>query len=343
MKLAIIGMNPYYESDRVLYEALKKGHEAVFLSKRNIVETTFFNKGKFGIFFSVPTIEEQIKFPENFPDQKPLLIKPPKELSPLKQSKNLLGVTKESRIENLYDIGYFDAFLFREISKTLEWSTILAHYLLAHGKTLVDEKIGIEMYYKSKHGTFYKTSTHNYPYAKTFAVTSKHSLLPLLDHVTYPLIVKKSESSKGKGVYKCTSKTEVLDLLQTENLKVGELLFQEFIDYRGDVRVFVVGDKILGAMRREPKEGQWKGNVAQGADAYPVEISEEVKKLALDVVKLQNAEIRGVDIMLPKSGPVLIETNSAPQFRGFESSTGVNVGKEIVEYIEQKHAKVSGN
>jgi RimK family alpha-L-glutamate ligase len=163
----------------------------------------------------------------------------------------------------------------------------------------------------------------------------------MLDQVSYPLIVKKSVSSKGKGVFKCTTKNDVLELLHSENLDVGDLLFQECIDYLGDVRVFVVGQKILGAMRREPQEGQWKGNVAQGANAYPIEISDEVRQLALDVVNLQNAELRGVDIMLPKSGPVLIETNSAPQFKGFESSTGVNVGKEIVEYIEQKYAKLS--
>lgn len=335
-------MNPYFESDRVLYEALKNGHKAVFLSKRNIIETTFFNNGKFGIFFTPPTVEEQIKFSESFPDIKPITLEVSPELAPTIFSKTFLGGQKK-KVSKFYDITYFDAFLFREIAKTLEWSTILANYLLASGKTVVDEKIGTEMYYKSKHGTFYKTSTQGYPYAKTFAVTSKISLLPMLGLVSYPLIVKKSESSKGKGVYKCDSKAEVLELLRSEGLKVGELLFQEFVDYRGDVRVFVVGNKILGAMRREPKEGQWKGNIAQGADAYPVEISAEVKKLALDVVKLQNAEIRGVDIMLPKTGPVLIETNSAPQFRGFESSTGVNVGKEIVEYIERKHAKVSSS
>lgn len=342
MKLAIIGMNPYYESDRILYEALKRGHEAVFLSKRRIVETNFFNDGKFGVFFTPPTIEEQIKFPEVFTDTQPISINPGKDFQATIEQKGLLG-KKNTVVKNHYDLNYFDAFLFREIAKTLEWSTILANFLLSHNKTLVDEKIGKEMYYKSKHGTFYKTSSDGYPYAKTFAVTSEASLLPILDYMKYPLIVKKSESSKGKGVFKCSSKNDVLELLRAEDLKVGELLFQECIDYMGDVRVFVVGKKILGAMRREPQAGQWKGNVAQGADAYPIDISPDVQKLALDVVRLQNAEIRGVDIMLPKSGPVLIETNSAPQFRGFEASTGVNVAKEIVTYLEDKHAKLSNS
>ena len=118
-------------------------------------------------------------------------------------------------------------------------------------------------------------------------------------------------------------------------------MFQECIDYRGDVRIFVVGNKVLGAMRREPQEGQWKGNVAQGAKASPVEIADDIQKLALDIVKLQNSEIIGVDVMMPKSGPVIIETNRAPQFKGFESSTGVNVAKEIISYVEQKYASIS--
>ncbi|MCC7303949.1 RimK family alpha-L-glutamate ligase [bacterium] len=340
MKLAIIGMNPYYESDRILYEALKKGHEAVYLSKRRIVETNFFNDGNFGVYFTVPKVDEQMNSEANFPDNRPLVLNPDSSFNPTKVTKGILG-SKKTPIKDLFDITYFDAFLFREVSKTLEWSTILANFLLSHNKTLVDEKIGSEMYYKSKHGTFYKTSLDHYPYAKTFTITSKTSLYTMLEHISYPFIVKRSESSKGKGVYKVESKQELFSLLEDENLKVGDLLFQEFIQYSGDIRVFVVGQKILGAMRREPKAGQWKGNVAQGADAYPVEISDEVKKLALDVVKLQNAELRGVDIMLPNSGPVLIETNSAPQFRGFEAATGVNVGKEIVEYIEQKYAKLS--
>lgn len=341
MKLAIIGMNPYYESDRILYEALKSGHEAVFLSKRRIIETNIFNGGKFGIYFSIPTRAEQIKFEENFPDITPLELKLTKEYNATIEKKRLLGGKKEVEVQALYDIKYFDAFLFRELTKTLEWSTIFANYLLSHSKTLVDEKVGRGMYYISKHGTFYQASEDGFPYAKTFAITSPASLLIMLDQVSYPLIVKKSISSKGKGVFRCTTKNDVLNLLKDENLKVGDLLFQEYIDYSGDVRVFVVGNKILGAMRREPQVGQWKGNVAQGANAYPVEITDEVRKLALDVVRLQHAEIRGVDIMLPKSGPVLIETNSAPQFKAFESSTGVNVAKEIVQYIEEKHAKLS--
>ncbi|WKZ24347.1 MAG: RimK family alpha-L-glutamate ligase [Candidatus Dojkabacteria bacterium] len=343
MKLAIIGRNPYYESDRILYEALKRGHEAVFLSKNRIVETTLFNGGAFGIYFTVPSIEEQIKFEEQFPDWKPITLAPPQEFLAKYEKKNLLGKVTLTPTTKFYDIRYFDAFLFREIAKTLEWSTILANYLLSYKKTVVDEKIGKGMYYKSKHGTFYKASTDGFPYVKSVAAISKQMLSDILDYLSYPIIVKKSESSKGLGVFKCTSKNDVFSLLEEEKLAVSEVLVQELVDYRGDIRVFVVGDEILGAMRREPQAGQWKGNVAQGADAYPIEIDNSIQQLALGVVKAQDAEIRGVDIMLPKSGPVLIETNSAPQFQGFEKATGVNVGQKIVEYIEKKHEKLSNS
>jgi ribosomal protein S6--L-glutamate ligase len=340
MKIAIIGLNPYFESDRVLYEALKKGHEVVYLSKRHIVESNFFNGGKFGIFFKVPTIKEQYKSEKMFTDVRPIILKPPKELNPTYETKGMLGKKVVSATE-LFDINYFDVVLVREITKTLEWATILVNYLLSHNKVVVDQKIGEEMYYKSKHGTFYKASMAGFPYARTFAVISKKMLSTILQYVSYPLIVKKSVSSKGKGVYKCTSKHEVYQLIEEESLKVGDLLFQEMVDYQGDIRVFVLGNKVLGAMRREPQAGQWKGNVAQGAIAYPIDIDNSIRQMALDVVAMQHAELIGVDIMMPKTGPIIIETNRAPQFQGFEAATGVNVAKEIVTYLEEKYAKIS--
>jgi len=336
MKFAILGTKPYYESDRILYEALKTGHEAIFLPKGNIIQTTYFNNGKFGIFFKPPTIERQVNNIDNLKDLSPILLAPNKNLAPIREKRNLLGKSKPTVVSNLFSILYFDAILLREMSKTLEFTSIIGSHLTSHSKVLVEQKIGSQIFYRSKHGTFYNTSSHGYPYPKSFAVTSKRALLSMLDYVNYPVIVKKSISSKGLGVYKCNTKEEVLSLIAIEDLKLSELLIQETIKYNGDIRVFVVGNKILGAMRREPQKGQWKGNVAQGAMAYPVELTIEQRKLALDVVKLQNSEVSGVDIMTPKTGPVLIETNRAPQFHGFEESMGINVAKEIVEYIDKR-------
>lgn len=340
MKIAVIGLKPYYESDRLVAEALKMGHKAIYLSKKKIVETSFFND--FGIYFTPPGKEEQVFDPHNFTDVNPIILNPDSSFSPERTKKGLLSSSVE-KIPDLYDLSYFDAVIFREISKTLEWATIIANYMLVKNKVVVDEKIGTEMYYKTKLGTFYKSATNNFPYPKSFAVISKPMMIKMLNLVSYPIIVKVTESSKGKGVFKFGSKQEVLDFFEYEKHKIKDCMFQECIDYNGDIRVFVVGDKILGAMRREPQAGQWKGNVAQGAKASPIEISEEVRKMALEIVKLQKSELVGVDIMMPKTGPVIIETNRAPQFKGFEASTGVNVAKEIITYLEEKHAKISGN
>jgi len=340
MKIAVIGLKPYYETDRIVYEGLKMGHEVVFLSKKNIVQTTFF--GEFGIYFKVPTQEEQANKSERFKELSPIIIKPDSSLQPKMKQKTLLG-QKDVIISELFDIRYFNIVIIREISRTLEWSTILANYLIEHKKAVIDQKIGTEMYYKSKLGTLYKASTNGFPYPKSFAVVSKDALITMLKYVTFPVIVKVIESSKGLGVFKFQSKQEVLDFFEFEGHKVKECMIQEVINYNGDIRVFVVGNKILGAMRREPQAGQWKGNVAQGAKAFPVEISEEIKKISLDIVKLQNSEIIGVDIMLPPTGPVIIETNRAPQFQGFESSTGVNVAHEIIIYATEKFSKISSS
>lgn len=336
-RIAIIGMNPYYESDRILYEALKAGYETQYISKRNIVETSYFGDGnEFNVFYTPPKVDEQIKDIANFPDIKPIVIKPTDVKTPLFEEKSLFGV-KNSAIPNLFDIRFFDIFIFREISKTLEWATVLASYLLSQGKTVIDQKIGTEMYYKSKIGTFYKAISSNFPYAKTICAVSNSMVKKLLPYLKYPVIVKVMESSKGLGVYKMNSRDEILDFFENSEHTAKDCMIQECVDFRGDIRIFVVGNRVLGAMRREPQEGQWKGNVAQGAKASPYPLTEELEKMALDIVKLQNSEIIGVDVMLPKTGPVIIETNRAPQFAGFESSTGVNVARAIVDYAISKH------
>jgi len=290
----------------------------------------------------VPTKEEQMNNAKNFPDFKPITIKPDVSFSPKVEKKGIFG-KKEAVVEDLFDIRHFDIVIMREISKTLEWSTVMANYLIAQNKAVIDQKIGTEMYYKSKIGTFYKAKTTGFPYPKSFVVVSKSALTKMLDLIAFPVIVKVMESSKGRGVFKFQTKQEVQDFFEYEGKKVKECMIQEVINYNGDIRIFVVGDKVLGAMRREPQAGQWKGNVAQGAKAYPVEISEEIKKMALDIVKLQNSEIIGVDVMMPPEGPVIIETNRAPQFQGFESATGVNVAKEIVNYATDKFSKLSNS
>lgn len=334
MRIAVIGLKPYYESDRVVIEGLKKGHEVVFLSKKNIVITSFLG-GEFGIYFTPPSAKEQFSGKAPLDGVKALKINPGSEYQAKITKKGLFG-NKEEAVKDLYDIRYFDVVLMREISKTVEWSTIIANYLLKNNKVVVDQKIGTDMYYKTKLGTYYKATTNGFPYPKSFAAVSKEMMIRMLDYVNYPLIVKITESSKGLGVYKFNNKSEVLDFFEYEGKKVKDCMFQECLDYKGDIRVFVVGNKVLGAMRREPQQGQWKGNVAQGAKAYPVEISEEIKKMAIDIVKLQNSEIIGVDVMMPNNSPYIIETNRAPQFHGFEGSTGVNVGKAIIEYLEEK-------
>jgi ribosomal protein S6--L-glutamate ligase len=278
--------------------------------------------------------------PELFSEVETLKLKPEETYCPKKTISTLLG-KKETIIPDLFDLRYFDVIIFREIAKTLEWATIIANYMLTNGKIVIDEKIGTEMYYKTKLGTFYKASMNNFPYPKSFAVVAMPMMRKMLSHLSYPIIVKVTESSKGKGVFKFSSLQEIEEFFQYEGHKVKECMFQEVVDYKGDIRVFVVGDKVLGAMRREPQEGQWKGNVAQGAKASPIEISDELKKMAIDVVKLQKSEIIGVDIMMPSKGPVIIESNRAPQFKGFESSTGVNVAAEIISYVEEKYARLS--
>lgn len=342
MKLAILGGIKkgavYYEAERILYEALKAGHEAVFLSKSCVLQTDLFG-GKFEAYFKPPTIAEQFQTAELFSDVKPLRIRPDPEQYGLKVPSKTLGfISSTKTLPDWYKMTYFDAILVREVGKTLEWTYTLLNYLAGEGTTIVDHKLSEQLNTTSKIVTFYKFSRAGWPYPRSISLAAHRHLKEVLELVTFPVIVKKSNSSQGRGVYRCQNAEEVQALFKNNpDIVIRDCLIQEYIDFPGDIRVFVVGNEILGAMRRTPQAGQWKGNVHQGALAEPYEINSEIRELVETVLSdPHRSEILGVDVMLGKNGPVIIETNRSPQFAGFEQSTGINVAGKIIEYIANK-------
>jgi gamma-F420-2:alpha-L-glutamate ligase len=111
------------------------------------------------------------------------------------------------------------------------------------------------------------------------------------------------------------------------------LLLQEFIENsKGkDIRVFVVGRKVIGAMMRISKKG-FKSNFHQGGFVKPYEVDEKLEKIALSASNALNLEIAGVDVLIDHDGYKICEVNSSPGYEAFEMSTGVNIPKKILEY-----------
>lgn len=159
--------------------------------------------------------------------------------------------------------------------------------------------------------------------------------------IGFPAVVKIMAGSYGKGVYQVTSKSRFVDFIDfAHGINTDEaIIVQEYIDTHPgeDLRVFVVGGKVLGAMKRSAKDGSFKANISRGGEGVAYELTPQIEKIALKVCKSLELEVAGVDLLFGKDGFLVCEANSAPGFKGFEQATGINVAKAIIDYALTKY------
>lgn len=152
-----------------------------------------------------------------------------------------------------------------------------------------------------------------------------------------PLVIKILEGTQGKGVVLAeTSKAaeSVIDAFRSLN---ANILIQEFIKEAGgaDIRCFVIGDKVVSAMKRQAKEGEFRSNLHRGGVAEKIKITPQERQVAVQAAKVLGLRVAGVDMLRSNHGPVVLEVNSSPGLEGIEKTTGVDVASQIIEYIEK--------
>lgn len=159
----------------------------------------------------------------------------------------------------------------------------------------------------------------------------------------YPVIVKSAFGAMGKSVAIIESRRSLfsaLDILWRFG-KTNILLIQEYVgesDNR-DYRAFVVGDKVVAAMKRTAKKGEFRSNVHQGGDFEEADLTSEEKRIAIRSTKLLGLDYAGVDIMRSAKGPVVIEVNSNPGLAGINSVTNGDIQHHLVKYAVLKYKK----
>lgn len=175
------------------------------------------------------------------------------------------------------------------------------------------------------------------PIVDSYFFGSKLAMLEWAKNEQKPIIVKESVGSLGTAVFKINTNQELESLLEKYSIKtVKTLLVQRFLEGGQDLRVIVLGGKVLGAMKRIAKEGTHLTNYSQGGsvESYDVEHDENATKIALDVAKTFELDYCGVDLMKGNDGEwKVLEVNRACQFQGFEKSTGINVAASVVDYL----------
>lgn len=152
-----------------------------------------------------------------------------------------------------------------------------------------------------------------------------------------PLVIKLLEGTQGLGVVLAETKTAAKSVIEAFNGLQARVIVQEFIkEAKGaDIRVFVIDGHVVGAMKRQSKEGEFRSNLHQGGSAEVIELSDEEEIAAIKAAKAMRLGVAGVDMLQSARGPLILEVNSSPGLEGIEKATGKDIARKIVQYIEK--------
>lgn len=156
-----------------------------------------------------------------------------------------------------------------------------------------------------------------------------------------PLIIKLIEGTQGLGVVLAETKNATKSVIEAFYGMNANFLIQEFIkEAKGaDIRALVVGNKVVAAMKRQAKEGEFRSNLHRGGTGSPFQLSEEEADNAVRAAQALGLSIAGVDLLLSDKGPLIMEVNSSPGLEGIEKSTGLDIASEIIAFIEEQIQK----
>ena len=170
------------------------------------------------------------------------------------------------------------------------------------------------------------------PVPRTAVTENVDEALKAFNELDGDVIVKPIFGSRGLGSTRVKDPEIASTVLRAITFYHGVIYLQEFVHHGfSDIRAFVVGDRVVAAMRRVANS--WKTNYSQGARPEPLKLDKTMEKMAVKSAKLIECKIAGVDILESPRGPLVVEVNSQPGWRGLQSVTRVNIADEIVDFV----------
>lgn len=173
------------------------------------------------------------------------------------------------------------------------------------------------------------------PIPRTVMARDRRDLGKLVQEIGgLPAIIKLIRGTQGVGVMIAHTLEEAKTMLDTFWNLDQEIVLQEFIaESKGrDVRALVVGDRVVGAMRRQAKKGEFRSNLHRGGEGTPIDLPKSFIDAALRAAEVTGLHVAGVDMLESSEGPKIMEVNSSPGFEGLERATGKNIAAAIVDH-----------
>jgi len=152
-----------------------------------------------------------------------------------------------------------------------------------------------------------------------------------------PVVIKLLEGTQGLGVVLAENKKAAQSVIEAFHGVKARIIVQEFIkEAKGaDIRAFVVNGEVVGAMRRQARDGEFRSNLHRGGEAHVVRLSPQEKRAAITAAKKMGLGVAGVDMLSSRRGPLIIEVNSSPGLEGIEKATNVDIAGKIIQYCEK--------
>ena len=152
-----------------------------------------------------------------------------------------------------------------------------------------------------------------------------------------PVVIKLLEGTQGVGVVLGETQKAAESVIEAFRGLNANFMVQEFIAEAGgsDLRCFVIGEKVVAAMKRTGKEGEFRSNLHRGGSAELVRITPEERSTAVRSARIMGLNVAGVDLLRSNHGPVVMEVNSSPGLEGIEKATEKDVAAQVIQFIEK--------
>ena len=251
-------------------------------------------------------------------------------------------VTKEDRKSVFVEgksVALPDFILPRMGAGTSYFALALIRHMERLGVPCINSSVSIDTV-KDKLFSHQILAEKNMPVPKTMLLKFPIDLRHIDKHMGFPLVVKTLSGSLGRGVFLAENINKFSDLTRIIELANPNLniILQELIatSYGRDLRILVVGGRVIGCMQRKAGEDQFRANYSAGGSVEPYPLTDEIEWLAIEATRVLGLDIGGVDLLFDGDSFKICEVNSSPMFKGMESCCDVNIPMEIFKYIKTR-------
>lgn len=232
-------------------------------------------------------------------------------------------------------IGKDDIVIPRGIFSSLHAICALISSLRKEGVRVFDNNLLVHKYSINKLSDFIKLAKAGIPVPDSFHLHSYDKYKEASEKLGYPMIVKLTRTGKGAGIYMIENDKALEDFISSkleDGTEASRYMLQEFIDYKYDLRVLILGDRVF-CMRRIPGEGEFRANFSLGGKVETFNLEKDDEDLARRAMSAVELEVSGVDLLITKDDKrYILEVNHTPGMLGMEEATGENITRVYLEY-----------